>query len=59
MLTMCAQAYYSIVEIQNAIEACQASIKQYEELDRITAQYVAEQVALKSENPRGEGQAGG
>ena len=44
------QAYYSIVEIQNAIEACQASIKQYQELDRITAQYVAEQVALKSEN---------
>ncbi len=42
------QAYYSIVEIQNAIEACQASIKQYEELDRITTQYVAEQVALKS-----------
>ena len=42
------EAYYSIVEIQNAIEACQASIKQYEELDRITTQYVAEQVALKS-----------
>ncbi len=44
------QAYYSIVEIQNAIAATQASIKQYEELDRITAEYVAEQVALKSEN---------
>jgi outer membrane protein len=44
------QAYYSIVEIQNAIEACEASIKQYQELDRITAEYVAEQVALKSEN---------
>ncbi len=44
------QAYYSIVEIQNAIAACEASIKQYKELDRITAQYVAEQVALKSEN---------
>jgi outer membrane protein len=42
------EAYYSIVEIQNAIEACQASIKQYEELDRITTQYVAEQVSLKS-----------
>ncbi len=44
------EAYYSIVEIQNAIEACEASIKQYEELDRITAEYVTEQVALKSEN---------
>jgi outer membrane protein TolC len=44
------EAYYSIVEIQNAIEACEASIKQYQELDRITTRYVAEQVALKSEN---------
>ncbi len=44
------QAYYSIVEIQNAIEATEASIKQYEELDRISTQYVAEQVVLKSES---------
>jgi outer membrane protein TolC len=43
------QAYYSIVEIQNAIDATNASIKQYEELDRISAQYLAEQVVLKSE----------
>jgi len=43
------QAYYAIVEIQNAIEATEASIKQYEELDRISVQYVAEQVVLKSE----------
>jgi outer membrane protein len=44
------QAYYSIVEIQNVIEATQASIEQYEELDRISTQYVAEQVVLKSES---------
>jgi len=44
------QAYYSIVEIQNAIEAVESSIKQYHELDRITTQYVTEQVALKSES---------
>jgi outer membrane protein TolC len=43
------QAYYSIVEIQNAIDATEASIKQYEELDRITTQYLDEQVVLKSE----------
>src|SRR6516164_1509724 len=43
------QAYYSIVEIQNAIEATDASIKQYEELDRISIHYVAEKVVLKSE----------
>ena len=39
-----------LVEIQNAIAATEASIKQYEELDRITDQYVAEQVVLKSDN---------
>ncbi len=44
------QNYYSIVDIQNAIEATQASIKQYQELDRITLQYVHEKVALQSEN---------
>lgn len=44
------QAYYSIVEIQNAIDASQASIKQFEELDRITLQYVSEQVALQSDS---------
>ena len=43
------QAYYSIVEIQNAIEATEASIKQYQELDRISEQYLAEKVVLKSE----------
>jgi len=43
------QAYYSIVEIQNVIDATEASIKQYEELERISTQYLAEQVVLKSE----------
>ncbi len=43
------QAYYSIVEIQNAIDAANASIKQYQELDRISTQYLAEKVVLKSE----------
>ncbi len=44
------QAFYKVVEIENQIESTQASIKQYEELDRITLQYVSEQVALQSEN---------
>ena len=44
------QAYYSIVEIDNVISATQASIKQYEELDRITQQYVTEKVVLQSES---------
>lgn len=44
------QAYYSVVEIQNVIAATQASIKQYEELDRITLEYVQEKVALQSDS---------
>ncbi|HKD85691.1 MAG TPA: TolC family protein [Terriglobales bacterium] len=44
------QAYYSVVEIQNVIEAKQASIKQYEELDRITLEYVSEKVVLQSDS---------
>ena len=44
------QAYYSIVEIQNVIAATQASIKQYEELDRITTEYVIEKVVLESDS---------
>lgn len=44
------QAYYSVVEIQNAIGATQASIKQYEELDRISNDYVKEKVVLLSES---------
>ena len=43
------QSYYSIVEIQNVIEATSASIKQYQELDRITTEYVAEKVVLQSD----------
>jgi outer membrane protein TolC len=43
------ETYYTAVEIENAIEATQASIKQYEELERISTQYLAEQVVLKSE----------
>lgn len=43
------QAYYSIVEIDNVIAATQASIKQYEELDRITQEYITEKVALESD----------
>jgi outer membrane protein TolC len=44
------QAYYKVVQIQNAIEATESSIKQYEELDRISTQYVLQKVVLKSES---------
>jgi outer membrane protein TolC len=44
------QAYYKVVQIQNTISANEASIRQYQELDRISVQYVAEKVVLKSES---------
>jgi len=44
------QNYYKVMQIENEIDSIQAGIKQYEELVRITLQYVSEQVALKSEN---------
>jgi outer membrane protein TolC len=44
------QAFYKVVQIDNQIESTNASIKQYEELDRITLQYVSQQIALQSEN---------
>ncbi len=43
------ETYYTALECENAIEATQAAIKQYEELERISTQYLAEQVVLKSE----------
>lgn len=43
------QAFYTALECEDGIEAAQANIKQYQELERISTQYVAEQVVLKSE----------
>jgi len=44
------QAYYKALQIEDQIDSINASIKQYTELDRITLEYVSEQVALESEN---------
>lgn len=43
------ETYYTVLECEDSIEATQASVKQYEELERISTQYLAEQVVLKSE----------
>lgn len=43
------ETYYAALMAENAIEASQASIKQYQELERISTQYLAELVVLKSE----------
>ena len=46
---MCAKPITPHWSVKTALKPTEASIKQYEELDRISTQYVAEQVALKSE----------
>jgi len=43
------ETYYTALQLEDAMEATQASIQQYEELERISQQYLAEQVVLKSE----------
>jgi outer membrane protein len=44
------QAYYGVVQAQEAVKAAQADLQQYQELDRITTEYVAEQTVLKSDS---------
>ena len=44
------QSYYAIVQAQSALDAVEESIRLYRETDRITEQYVIQQVALKSDS---------
>ncbi|MEW6130068.1 MAG: TolC family protein [Acidobacteriota bacterium] len=44
------RAYYAVLQTQSALLAIEESLKLYEELERVTTDYVAQQVALKSEN---------
>lgn len=42
-------AYFAVLQTQSAMEALEQSIKLYHELDRVTGDYVLQQVALKSQ----------
>ncbi len=42
-------AYYAILQTQGATSAAQESVKLYRELDRVTGDYVMQQVALKTD----------
>lgn len=44
------RAYYAILETQGAFESAEASIKLYQELDRVTGEYVVQQVVLKTDH---------
>lgn len=43
------QAYYAILQTQSALRTTEETIKLYRELDRVTGDYVVQQVALKAE----------
>ncbi len=43
------RAYYAILQTDNAARAAEESVKLYRELDRITGEYVTQQVALKTD----------
>lgn len=43
------QTYYGVVQAQEAVKAVQSNIKQYEELDRITSEYLDQKVVLESD----------
>jgi outer membrane protein TolC len=43
-------AYYAVLQTESALQAEEASVKQYEELDRVVLQYVSQEVALKSDS---------
>ncbi|HJU92079.1 MAG TPA: TolC family protein [Pyrinomonadaceae bacterium] len=44
------RAYYAILQSQGAAQAAEANIKLYHELDRVTGEYVIQQVVLKTEH---------
>lgn len=44
------RSYYAILQSQGAAQAAEANIKLYRELDRVTGEYVIQQVVLKTEH---------
>ena len=43
------RAYYAILQTDGAVRAAEESVKLYHELDRVTGEYVVQQVALKTD----------
>jgi outer membrane protein TolC len=44
------QAYYAVLQSESALDAAEASVKQYKELDRVVLQRVSQEAALKSDS---------
>lgn len=43
------QGYYGVMQSEQALDAAQASVKQYEEAERVTLQYLDQEAVLKSD----------
>ena len=43
------RAYYALLQTEGAVQAAEESVKLYHELDRVTGEYVVQQVALKTD----------
>ena len=44
------QAYYAVLQSESALDAAEANVKQYKELDRVILQRVSQEAALKSDS---------
>jgi outer membrane protein TolC len=44
------QAYYAVLQSESALEASEAAVKQYQELDRVVQQRLSQESALKSDS---------
>ena len=44
------QAYYAALQTESALSAAQATVKQYQETDRVTLDYLSQQAVLKSDS---------
>ena len=44
------QAYYAVLQSESQLEAAEANVKQYQELDRVVLQRVSQEAALKSDS---------
>ena len=44
------QAYYAALQTESALTAAQAAVKQYQETDRLTLDYLSQQAVLKSDS---------
>ncbi len=44
------QGYYGIVQSESSLEAAEVSVKQYEEAERVTLQYLEQEAVLKSDS---------